>query len=103
MLAELGYESQRARDAGAALAMLGEIPDFDLVFSDMVMPGEMNGLDLARELARRYPDMPVVLTTGFSDAAKVAAEQGVRLLLKPYRMKALGTELAAALAEARRS
>jgi signal transduction histidine kinase/CheY-like chemotaxis protein len=98
MLHELGYESERATHAAAALEALGETPAFDLVFSDMVMPGEMNGLDLARELARRHPHLPVVLTTGFSDAAKVAAEQSVRLLLKPYRMEALGTELVAALA-----
>jgi signal transduction histidine kinase/CheY-like chemotaxis protein len=98
MLDELGYANVRVGQAAAALETLAADPAFDLVFSDMVMPGEMNGLDLARELARRYPGLPVVLTTGFSDAAKVAAEQGVRLLLKPYRMEALQAEVAAALA-----
>jgi len=97
MLSELGYVSTRVAQAAAALETLSADPAFDLVFSDMVMPGEMNGLELARDLARRYPRLPVVLTTGFSDAAKVAAEQGVRLLLKPYRMEALQAELAAAL------
>jgi FixJ family two-component response regulator len=63
----------------------------------------MTGLDLARELALRHPRLPVVLTTGFSDAAKVAAEEGVRLLLKPYRIEALQAELAAALGAAARA
>jgi CheY-like chemotaxis protein len=97
MLEALGYESRRASHAEAALEALGDPPSVDLVFSDMVMPGEKTGLDLARELAQRHPQLPVVLTTGFSDAAKVAAEQGVRLLLKPYRIEALQAELAAAL------
>jgi signal transduction histidine kinase len=103
MLQALGYESRRVSNAAAALVAMDDQPAVDLVFSDMVMPGAMTGLDLARELALRHPRLPVVLTTGFSDAAKVAAEEGVRLLLKPYRIEALQAELAAALGAAARA
>ena len=93
MLRELGYVVRRVSSAAAALRTIAAEPDFDLVFSDMVMPGRLSGLDLARELARLRPDLPVVLTTGFSEAAASAAEQGWRLLVKPYRMEALAATL----------
>lgn len=101
MLDELGYDFERTRDVVEALSALGDPPRFDLVFSDMVMPGDLNGLDLATEISQRHPELPVILTTGFSDAAKVAAEKGLRLLLKPYRIEALQAELDAALRETR--
>ena len=102
MLSELGYDSLRAGTAGAALETLRADRKFDLVFSDMVMPGETNGLELAREISRRRPDLPVVLTTGYSAAAASAAAEGIRLLVKPYRIDALAAELQAALGTSRR-
>jgi CheY-like chemotaxis protein len=90
-------------DPQAALAALKSGPEFDLVFSDMVMPGPLNGADLAREIARLRPDLPIVLTTGFSEAAAQAVEAGLRLVAKPYAMETLATELDAALAERRRA
>ncbi len=98
MLSELGYEAMRAPTAAVALRLLEAQPEVDLVFSDMVMPGRMNGLELAREVNRRRPDLPVVLTTGYSEAAQSARKEGLRLLVKPYRIDAL----AAALDEATR-
>ena len=97
MLGELGYRVVRAPDALSALALIdrGEEP-FDVMFSDMVMPGPMDGAALAEAVLKRRPDLPVVLTTGFSAAADSAARQGLRLLAKPYRIEALATELAAA-------
>ncbi len=65
----------------------------------MVMPGRMNGMELAREVSQRRPDLPVVLTTGFSEAAAQAREQGFRLLMKPYRIEALANALEAARKE----
>ncbi len=99
MLRELGYEVVRAPTAAIALQVLDREPDLDLVLSDMVMPGRLNGMDLAREIGRLRPALPVVLTTGYSEAATVAREHGFRLLMKPYRMDAL----AAALADIRAS
>ena len=99
MLADLGYSHVRAAHAGEALAVLDSGERFDLIFSDMVMPGDMNGLALARAIRARFPKQPVVLTTGFSEAASEAAEANFRLLLKPYRIG----DLEAALAEGLRS
>jgi signal transduction histidine kinase/ActR/RegA family two-component response regulator len=103
MLRELGYDSLRAATASTALRMLEAERDFVLVFSDMVMPGRMSGMDLAREVSRRRPDLPVMLTTGFSEAAAQAREQGFRLLMKPYRMEALASALESARKERRSS
>ncbi len=99
MLRELGYAVTRAASASIALRLL-EVEPVDLVFSDMVMPGRMNGMDLAREIGVRRPGLPVVLTTGYSQAASAAREQGFRLVMKPYRMDALAAILADALAPA---
>ena len=97
MLKELGYEVSRVADGAAALEALRAEGGFDLVFSDMVMPGDIGGLDLAREISRQWRDLPVVLTTGYSAAAAAATREGRRVLVKPYRIEALSAELAAAL------
>jgi CheY-like chemotaxis protein len=103
MLRELGYEPVRAANAAEALKLIDRRRRFDIVFSDMVMPGEMDGIDLAREIAVRRPGLPVVLTTGFSEAAQAARQQGLRLLTKPYRLEQLAKELQAAKEGARAS
>jgi signal transduction histidine kinase/ActR/RegA family two-component response regulator len=99
MLEELGYRVVRAADAGQALTTLDRDAAFDIVLSDMVMPGSMGGIDLAREIARRHEGLPVVLSTGYSDAAAIAVRERVRLLAKPYRLESLAAELDAAVAE----
>jgi CheY-like chemotaxis protein len=99
MLNVLGYDPLRTSNAERALEALRSEVQFDIVFSDMVMPGDMNGLDLVHQIVRDYPDLPVVLTTGYSAAASSAAAEGVRLLLKPYRIEALDTALKDALAQ----
>jgi signal transduction histidine kinase/ActR/RegA family two-component response regulator len=96
MLGELGYEVTRAPTAAVALRMLEREPDVELVLSDMVMPGRLNGMELAKEIARRRPELPVILTTGFSEAALAAREEGLRLLMKPYRLDALAEAVDAA-------
>jgi len=98
MLRELGYEVVRAGEALAALEVLRNDSAFDLVFSDMVMPGDVGGLDLARDISRLRPNLPVILTTGYSAAAAAATNEGRRVLIKPYRIEALAAELDAALA-----
>jgi DNA-binding LytR/AlgR family response regulator len=64
----------------------------------MVMPGEMGGLDLARAVRQMRGDMPIVLMTGYSDAAAAAAAEGIDLLVKPYTLEALGNALNSAIA-----
>ena len=97
MLRELGYEVVRTGDALAALETLRKDGAFDLVFSDMVMPGDVGGLDLARDISRLRPSLPVILTTGYSAAAAAATNEGRRVLIKPYRIEALASELDTAL------
>lgn len=91
LLRDLGYETVRAADASSALRVLEEAVDpFDLVLSDIVMPGGMSGLELARHLARTHPQLPVVLTTGYSDVLAEGGAEDIELLRKPYSMDALG-------------
>ncbi|MBL6080186.1 response regulator [Belnapia sp. T18] len=93
MLTTLGFEATRAASAAAALGALADGRPVDLVFSDVMMPGGMNGVDLAREVKRRRPGLPVMLTTAYAEAAKRDAEaEGIAVLPKPYRLE----ELAAA-------
>lgn len=96
MLQALAYQPTRVDSGAAALRMLKQRSDFDLVFSDMVMPGGIGGMDLARAVSQKYPRLPVVLTTGFSEAATAAAKAGFRVLPKPYAIEALASELGAA-------
>ncbi|WP_425228780.1 ATP-binding protein [Sphingomonas sp.] len=94
---ELGFTVLRAGDAAQALAMIDATgqgaADFDLVFSDVVMPGGMSGVDLARDLRRRRPDLRVILTTGYSEALADGGVEGVELLRKPYSVEALSRVL----------
>jgi signal transduction histidine kinase/CheY-like chemotaxis protein len=94
MLYQLGYEVTRAASAAAALGALANGRHVDLVFSDVMMPGGMNGVDLAREIQARRRGLPVLLTSGYAEAARRDADaEGIRILPKPYRLD----ELAAAL------
>ena len=85
-LAELGYSTVYAENAAAALAELEEDAErFDIVFSDVIMPG-MNGLDMAKLIRKRYPELPVVLTSGYSHVLAEQGSDGFELLHKPYSM-----------------
>jgi PAS domain S-box-containing protein len=84
----LGYETIYRDSAEAALKLLETGTKIDLVFSDIVMPGTIDGVGLAREIGSRYPNLPVALTSGYSDAA-VAAPPNLRILRKPFDADAL--------------
>src|SRR5579862_4084348 len=86
-LAELGYRAIEAESAAAALAVLEREP-IDLVFTDVVMPGEMDGLALTHRVAAHWPKVKIVLTSGFPETklnGNGGAVSGMRLLSKPYR------------------
>ncbi len=91
MMTTLGFAVERVSNAREALAKLAaDGRDVDLVFSDVVMPGGMNGVDLARELKRLRPGLPVLLTSGYSDAVReLDPEEGLPLIEKPYRLETL--------------
>jgi signal transduction histidine kinase/ActR/RegA family two-component response regulator len=103
MLGQLGYDVTHAASGAAALGALADGRSVDLVFSDIMMPGGMNGVELAREIKRRRTDLPVLLTSGYSEAAVHDAElAGVQILPKPYHIDELAAALSAAKAEAGR-
>lgn len=88
-LQQLGYQVNGVATARAALDVLRAESKIDLVFSDIVMPGGMNGLDLAHAIREQFPALPVVLTTGYSANAQDAIRQGVVVLQKPYDIAVL--------------
>ncbi|MGN7160503.1 PAS domain S-box protein [Sphingomonas sp. SAFR-052] len=100
-LAELGHESYWAQDAEAALAKLKQDAEqFDLVFTDVVMP-RRSGIELAEEIARQYPKLPVVLTSGYSHVLAQEGSRGFPLLRKPYSIEELASFLADAVKDKR--
>jgi signal transduction histidine kinase len=84
----LGYDTLYRESADAALKLLADGTKIDLVFSDIVMPGTIDGVGLASEIRSQYPHLPVVLTTGYSEAAR-AAPADLRILRKPFDSDAL--------------
>ena len=97
MLAGLGYGVMRVSSAGQALNYLEGGGIADLLLSDIVMPGGANGVDLARIVRNRYPKLPILLSTGYSAAAREASKEGLAILPKPYRVAALERFIRAAL------
>jgi len=92
LLEQLGYYVRRVADAEEALREV-ERDGIDLVFTDIVMPGKMDGLALARRLREIRPDLPVLLATGYSDAA-INARGDFSILRKPYEIHQLSQALA---------
>jgi two-component system NtrC family sensor kinase len=86
---QLGYQVSHAASAQAAIDIIERGGEIDLVFSDILMPGGMNGLELADTLRRRFPQMAVLLTTGYSSSAQDAVRRGFDVLQKPYDIVAL--------------
>ena len=84
LLEDVGYGTVWAPNAQAALDLINEKPDrFDVVFTDVVMPG-MSGIEMAQELRQNHPSLPVVLTSGYSQVLAQEGSHGFDLLQKPY-------------------
>lgn len=93
-LEKRGYTVSLAHDAEAALEQLDMAGCFDLVFSDIVMPGRLNGVQLAEKVRSRMPATPVLLTTGYADAAMSVDARRFPILSKPYDLQELATRVA---------
>ncbi|MCJ2018946.1 PAS domain-containing protein [Methylobacterium sp. E-065] len=94
-LGELGYRTVWATDADGALAeMERDQARFDVVFTDVMMPG-MNGIELGKDIRRRHPDLPVILTSGYSHVLAEKGTAGFELLRKPYSVEELSRILGA--------
>jgi two-component system NtrC family sensor kinase len=92
-LSELGYATKLVSNAAHALEELEIGADrIDAVFTDVVMPG-MTGIELAQEIRRRHPDLPVVLTSGYSHVLSEHGSYGFELLQKPYSIEQLSLVL----------
>jgi two-component system NtrC family sensor kinase len=92
-LTELGYAAILVGNAADALAELASNAEsFDVVFTDVVMPG-MSGIDLANEIRHRYFDLPVVLTSGYSHLLSQNGSYGFEVLQKPYSVEQLASVL----------
>jgi PAS domain S-box-containing protein len=99
MLKAAGYAVVHVKSAAAALEALAGGRRIEVVLSDVMMPGGMNGVDLAREIRKRLPNLPVVLTTGYIEAARTAMAEGLEVLVKPYRLEALSAILESYMSE----
>ncbi len=102
LLHDMGFDTRWAGDGAAALALVESDPKLALVLSDVVMPGGVSGLDLARTLRDRRPELPVILATGYSRTASEVAAEGFELIEKPYRRDVLAASLRSAV-EGRRA
>jgi two-component system, NtrC family, sensor kinase len=92
-LAELGYAATLVENATRALdALANDAARFDVVFTDVAMPG-MSGVELAQEIRRRYPELPVVLTSGYSQMLAQRGSYGFDFLQKPYSIEQLSHAL----------
>ena len=100
LLEQIGFRVVRAENAGEALRHLQQGIEFDLVFSDIVMPGALDGLGLAQVCRERFPDVPILLTSGYSDAVETAGAQ-FDILRKPFEISALEHAIELAIASQR--
>jgi PAS domain S-box-containing protein len=91
LLEQLGYSVRWVSDVESALREV-ERDGIDLVFSDIVMPGKMDGLDLARAIKQKHPGLPILLATGYSETAR-KARSDFPLLRKPYQIHELSRAL----------
>lgn len=93
MIGDSGFEVVEARNADEAIAILEMRPDIHVVFTDIQMPGSMDGLKLARFVRGRWPPIKIVATSGFVNVGKDDLPEGSRFLAKPYRPEQIVTTL----------
>jgi PAS domain S-box-containing protein len=100
LLEELGYRVHAVGDASAALRVIDEGRSFDIMVSDIVMAGAMDGVGLAKAVRKRRPELPILLVTGYSRAAEQLGGEFC-LLRKPFQVTDLYRAAAKAIRETR--
>jgi CheY-like chemotaxis protein len=100
MLADLGYRTLVARTGPEALKLLEREKGIDLLFTDVIMPGGISGVELARTARRLQPELKILVTSGYTRAEPdmAAARREFPFLAKPYRLQLLGRKLKEILA-----
>ena len=99
-LQSLGYDTRQASDSNMALEVLDTTSGIALLFTDIVLPGNMDGVGLAAEAQRRHPGLPVLFTSGYTEHTLLGNGNGVEsaeVLTKPYRKAELASKLRALL------
>jgi CheY-like chemotaxis protein/two-component sensor histidine kinase len=89
LLRDVGCTVRTAANADQALLIMASGPIPDVILSDIFMPGEMDGLALARQVRQRHPSVRIVLASGYSDAAAAAKKEGFVVLQKPYELPSM--------------
>jgi CheY-like chemotaxis protein len=90
MITSAGFEVIEAGNADEAIEILEATPDITVVFTDIQMPGSMDGLKLARAVRGRWPPIKIVATSGLVDVGEKDLPEGGRFLPKPYSLEAVG-------------
>jgi CheY-like chemotaxis protein len=101
-LARLGYAVTPTASVNEAIRLLEQDSTFDLIFTDVIMPGSMTGADLAQIVQKRWPGINILATSGYTETTmlgKIKLPPGVRLLSKPYSNKELAETLAEVMAK----
>jgi CheY-like chemotaxis protein len=101
----LGYATLEAANAAQALDIIDNHGNIDLLFTDVIMPGGMNGRQLVDEALKRCPQLKALFTSGYTENAILhhgRLDAGLLLLAKPYRKPELARMIRVALAAARR-
>ena len=96
MLSELGYRVLKAKDADSGLVIIESGMPIDVLFTDVVMPGQLRSPELARKARQRLPNIAVLFTSGYTDNAIVHGgrlDEGIELLSKPYTREALARKI----------
>ena len=101
MIGDAGFNVVEAGNADEAIAILEERPDIRVVFTDIQMPGSMDGLKLAQFVRGRWPPIKIVATSGFVNVGKSDLPEGSRFLPKPYRPEQIVAALRELTAAAR--
>jgi PAS domain S-box-containing protein len=100
MLSSMGYGAVVVSDAASAIAELERPAPIALLLTDILLPGGMTGFDLARQVRRSWPDLPILFMSGFADSSLVPDEfrSNTALLAKPFRLGQLSEAIVSALA-----
>ena len=101
LLTALGFSVLHVTSPDAALGALANARNIDLVLSDIMMPGGVSGLQLAREIHRRHPELPILLTTGYVESASDVGDGEFNVLIKPYSLESLAEALGIEVPELR--
>ena len=86
---QMGYQAHHVSNGAEALHKLKTNGTYNLIFSDILMPGTVGGLELARIVREHHPELPVLLTSGYSQSAQQALREGFSIVQKPYDLRDL--------------